>query len=119
MAIRLVISFCRANRSPASLSNRSAHRCVSVAASISWAFTRTRLPRPPDTPFEYVANPKLAADLLGVDGFFAIGERGIARNHQHTHEPRQIGRQVFGDPVREILLLPVVAKIRKGQDDDR
>jgi hypothetical protein len=34
-AIRLVISFCRAKRSPMSRSNRSAHRCASVAASIS------------------------------------------------------------------------------------
>src|SRR6516164_6972579 len=43
-ASRLVISFCRANRSPVSLSNRSAHRCASVAASISWALTRSWLP---------------------------------------------------------------------------
>ena len=44
IAIRLVISFCRANRSLVSPSNRSAHRCASVSASISWALTRTWLP---------------------------------------------------------------------------
>ena len=43
-AMRLVISFCRANRSPVSRSNRSVQRCASVAASRSWALTRIRLP---------------------------------------------------------------------------
>ncbi len=33
--------------------------------------------------------------------------------------PRQIGRQILGDPVGEILLLPVVAEIGKGQHDNR
>src|SRR6202030_2236766 len=43
-AIWLVISFCRANRSLVSRPNRSAQRCASVAASISWALTRSWLP---------------------------------------------------------------------------
>ena len=30
-----------------------------------------------------------------------------------------IGRQILGDPVREILLLPIVAEVREGQDNDR
>ena len=40
----LVISFCKANRSPVSRSKRSAQRCASVSASINWAVTRSRLP---------------------------------------------------------------------------
>src|SRR5205807_10357592 len=32
---------CKANRSPASPVNRSAQRCTSVSASISWAVTRS------------------------------------------------------------------------------
>jgi hypothetical protein len=75
--------------------------------------------RPPDAPFEHVAHTKLAADLLGVDGLVPIGERGIARDHEHILEPREIGRQILGDPVREILLLPIVAEVCKGEDDDR
>ena len=44
IAMRLVISFCSANRSLVSRSNRSAHRCASVSASISWALTRPGCP---------------------------------------------------------------------------
>jgi len=33
--------------------------------------------------------------------------------------PRQIGRKIVGDPIDEILLLPVVAEVCKWQDDYR
>ena len=75
--------------------------------------------RTPDAPFEYVTHPKLLADLPGVDPLVLIGERRIARDHEHTRNPRQIGCQILGNPVRKILLLPVVAEACKGQDDDR
>jgi hypothetical protein len=51
---------------------------------------------------------------------FALkGERSIARDYEHAHDPREIGRQILGDPVREILLVWIVAEVRKGQDNDR
>ena len=75
--------------------------------------------RPPDAPFENIAHTKLAADLLGIDSFGLIGERGIARDNEHALDARQIGRQVLGDSVGKILLLRVVAEVRKGQHDDR
>ena len=74
--------------------------------------------RPPDTPFEHITHAKLAADLLGVDPLALIGERSIARDHQHTRDARQIGGQILGNPVREILLLRIFAEISKGQDHD-
>jgi hypothetical protein len=46
--------------------------------------------RPPDAPFEDIAHAELAADLLRVDGLVPVGERGIARDHEHILEPRQI-----------------------------
>src|SRR5271167_1193249 len=75
--------------------------------------------RPPDAPFEHVADTKLAADLLRVDWLVPIRQRGISRDNEHVREPREIGREIVGDPVREVLLLPVVAEVCKGQDDDR
>src|SRR5215831_8804624 len=58
--------------------------------------------RTPNAPFEYVTHTKLSADLLGVYPLVLIGERRIARDHEHSRDPRQIGRQIFGDAVREI-----------------
>src|SRR6202011_135479 len=48
-----------------------------------------------------------------------IRERGVARDHEHTVDARQIGRQVFGNPVRKVLLLGVVAQIGERQYDNR
>ena len=75
--------------------------------------------RSPDAPFQHITHSQLAADLLGIDGLVAVGERRGARNHQHLRDPREIGRHILGDPVSEILLLRVVAEVCKGQDDDR
>jgi len=65
--------------------------------------------RPPDASLQHIAHAKLAADLLGINPLALISERGIARDHQHACEPRQIGCQILGDAVGEILLLRVVA----------
>jgi len=75
--------------------------------------------RPPDASFQHITHPELAADLLRVDGLVPVGKRGVARDHEHVLEPRQVGCQILGDPVCEILLLPVVAQVRKGQHDHR
>ena len=62
-----------------------------------------------DISFDHIAHTELAADLLRVDRLAPIGERGIARDHETAFDPRQIGRQILGDPVGKILLLGVVA----------
>jgi hypothetical protein len=67
--------------------------------------------RPADTAFKHIAHTQFAPDLLGLDPLSLIGECGIALYHQHPREPRQIGCQILGDPVREILLLTVVAEV--------
>ena len=51
--------------------------------------------RPPDASFEQVAHAKLAADLLRVDWFVPVSERGIARDYEAIPDPRQIGRQLL------------------------
>jgi AraC-like DNA-binding protein len=74
---------------------------------------------PADAAFQDVAHTQLAADLLCIDSLVPIGERGIARDHEHVREPREIGRQILGHPVGEILLLRIVAEIGERQHDDR
>ena len=75
--------------------------------------------RTPDAAFEHIAHPKLAADLLGVHLLAFVREGSAARDHQNIPQPRQIGCQIVGDPVREILLFGILAEICEGQDDDR
>jgi len=67
---------------------------------------------PTDASFEHIAHAEVAANLLRVDRLIPVGERGIARDHEHIREPRQVGRQVLGDPVSKILLLWIIAQIR-------
>jgi hypothetical protein len=75
--------------------------------------------RPPDAPFEHIAHAQLATNLLRVDRLVPVGKRGIARDHEHVRHPRQIGRQIVGDPVGKILLVGVVAEVGERQHDDR
>jgi hypothetical protein len=75
--------------------------------------------RPPDASFQHIAYAQFAADLLRMDRLVPIGERSIAGDHETVRDPRQIGRQILGDAVGKILLLPVVAEIGKGQHHDR
>jgi hypothetical protein len=71
--------------------------------------------RPLNASFEYISHAQLAANLLCVDRFVPVGERGIARDHEHVLDPRQIGRQILGDPVGKVLLVGVVAEIGERQ----
>jgi hypothetical protein len=48
-------------------------------------------------------------DLLCVDRLVPIGERRVAQDHEHVGDPRQIGREVLGNPVGKILLVGVAA----------
>ena len=63
--------------------------------------------RPPDTAFEDIANTELAADLLYVDRLALVGKGGGAGDHKASGDPRQIGRQIVGDPVGEIFLVGI------------
>ena len=72
-----------------------------------------------DTSFEDITHAEVAADPLGIDRFAFVGKRGVARDHQAALDPRNVGRQILGDPVGEIFLLGVVAAIGERQHDDR
>jgi hypothetical protein len=45
--------------------------------------------------------------------------KAVLRDHEQVGDPRQVGRQIVGDPVGEILLAGIVAEIGKWQHDDR
>src|SRR5271165_2013362 len=75
--------------------------------------------RPLDASFEDIANAQLVANLLGLGRLVAVAERGIAGNYKHVSDPRQIGRQVLGDRVGEILLVRVAVQVGERQHDDR
>src|ERR1700746_3250811 len=59
---------------------------------------------PPHAAFEDVVHPKLAADLLRVDRFALVGERGISGDHETPRKTREVGRQVVGDAIDEKFL---------------
>ena len=61
-----------------------------------------------DRPFEHIADPKLLADFPGVDILALEGEGGISGDHEGAAQARQVGGQVFGDAVGEVILGGVV-----------
>src|SRR6516162_3023976 len=77
------------------------------------------LPGPAHAALENIADTKLAADLLWVDGFSFIGECGIAGDDEKPAPFRQRSDDVLGDAVDEIFLLEIAAHVLKRQDGDR
>jgi hypothetical protein len=75
--------------------------------------------RAPDAPFQHIADAELAADLPRLDRFALVGKGGAASDHEASRDPRQIGRQIVGDTVREIFLFRIVAEICEWQHYDR
>ena len=57
---------------------------------------------------ENVAHPELASDLLRTDGFALVSERSHGRDHEAPRNPRQVGGEIFGDRIGEILLVWIV-----------
>src|SRR4029077_18632533 len=72
-----------------------------------------------DAPFKNIAYPELAADLLNIDRFVLVSERGIERNHQGTLDAGEIGGQILCDTIGKIFLLRFIAEIGKGQHHKR
>src|SRR5258708_40084727 len=74
---------------------------------------------PLDAPLENIANAQFAADPVGVGRFALVCECGVSGDDLASLDAREIGRQIFGYAVDEILLLRVVTAIGEGQDDNR
>jgi hypothetical protein len=80
---------------------------------------RDRLADAPHAPFERVAHVEVAAELLCVDRLALIGERGLVRDHEAAGQMREVGGEIVGEAVGEIILLGVAAEVGERQDDDR
>ena len=69
--------------------------------------------------FQKIAHAELAADFLGVDRLALVGEGGVAGDDEGVGQLREVGRQIVGDSVGEILLLRIAAEVLERQHDDR
>ena len=69
--------------------------------------------------FEHVTDAKLGADRLGVEVFALEAEGRVPGDDETVGDARQIGGQVLGDPVGEIILGGIVREVGEGQHDDR
>src|ERR1700737_4928414 len=72
-----------------------------------------------DAAFQHEAHPELAADLLDLDRLALVGERGVAGDDEQGGDLREVGDQVLGNAVAEILLFGVAAHVGERQDGDR
>ena len=61
--------------------------------------------------FEHIAHAEFLADLLGVDGLALEGERRVARDHEAVADARQVGGEVLGDAVGEIILARIAGEV--------
>ena len=73
---------------------------------------------PPHAAFEDIPNAEFAAYLLHVDELALVGKGRAAGYYEATGNARQIGGQIVGDPIGEILLLRIVREI-PAQDRSR
>ena len=62
---------------------------------------------------------EVTPDLLEVSDLAFISEGGAAPDDEGAMDAREIGGEIFGDPVGEILLLGITTDIDEGQNDDR
>jgi len=79
-------------------------------------------PDPPaglaDAALEDVPDAEFLADLLHPDRLALVGECGVAGDDEQPRDLRQVGDDVLGDSVAEVLLLRVAAHVVEGQHDD-
>src|SRR5215468_3575159 len=73
---------------------------------------------PPNASFQHVACAQLAPDLPDIDGLALVLEGGIARDDQKLGEPRQLGCNVLGYAVAEVILLRVAVEVGEWEDRD-
>jgi hypothetical protein len=73
----------------------------------------------PHAAFDHVAHAELAADLRDVDRRAAKHEGGVAGDDEQQAEARQLGDDVLGDAVGEVVLLRVARHVGEGQHRDR
>ena len=61
-----------------------------------------------DRAFEHVTDAELLADFPGVDILALEAEGGVARDHERAAQPGEVGGEIFGDAIGEIVLSRIV-----------
>lgn len=72
-----------------------------------------------DAAFDDIAHGQFAADLFGAFRLHAVGQGALGRDHEHAPHAREIGRQILGHRIGEILLVAAGAEIGERQNRDR
>jgi hypothetical protein len=70
-------------------------------------------------PFQHIAHPELAPDLLHINGLAFVDEARIAGDHEQPVDAREAGDDILDHPVGEILLARVAAHVLERQHGDR
>src|SRR5262249_35635778 len=69
--------------------------------------------------FHDIAGAQLAPDFLHVDSLPLESERRVSSNDQQIPESTKLGNDVFGQAIREVLLLWVTRYVGERQNCDR
>jgi hypothetical protein len=72
-----------------------------------------------DAPLEHKTHAQVAPDLLHFGRPALVDEGGVARDDEQARDLREIGDQVLGQAIAEILLLDIATHVREGQHGDR
>ena len=77
---------------------------------MSWALTLTIPRNPARAPFEQVSDTESAPDLSRVDRPLLVGGGGVAPDDEAILELRNLGREIVGEGVSEILLVRIACQ---------
>ena len=92
---------------------------AAVGPSISCPVTRTRSPAFRTLPSSRYLTPSSRPTVCRLQRLALVGEAGVAADHEQAADLAQIGDDVLGDPVGEILLLRIAAHVVERQDGYR
>ena len=68
--------------------------------------------------FQHIPHPQLLAHVLHLHRLAFVGEGRVAGDDKQAGDLGEVGGEVLGDAVAEILLLGIVAHVGEGQHDD-
>jgi hypothetical protein len=68
-----------------------------------------------DASFEDIVDPEFLSDLPDIDLTPLVGKNGITGDYQEVLEMRELGDQVLGEPICDILLRWIAPEIGKGE----
>src|ERR1700721_4380138 len=69
--------------------------------------------------FQYITHSEISADLLYVNAFALVSERGAAGDYKAMANTGEAGGQLLCNDIRQIVLRWIAAQIGEGQNDQR